>query len=219
MVRRRFAHRLDAGEQLASLLASRHVGDDVVVVGLPRGGVIVAAPVARRLGAPLDVLVARKIGAPGHEEFGIGAVAEGGGLVLDEASVRATGVTPHELDELIAAERRRVDERVERYCAGRERQRLAGRHVLVVDDGLATGVTARAALQSVRSAEAAAVTLAIPVGPPDSIRAIGDLADEVVAVIVARNLRAVGEFYDRFEQTTDDEVIAALDEQSRHRDR
>ncbi|WP_116995853.1 phosphoribosyltransferase [Desertimonas flava] len=219
MVRRRFAHRLDAGEQLASLLASRHVDDDVVVVGLPRGGVIVAAPVARRLGAPLDLLVARKIGAPGHEEFGIGAVAEGGGLVLDEASVRVTGVTPHELDELIAAERRRVDERVERYCAGRERQRLAGRHVLVVDDGLATGVTARAALQSVRSAEAAAVTLAIPVGPPDSIRAIGDLADEVVAVIVARNLRAVGEFYDRFEQTTDDEVIAALDEQSRHRDR
>lgn len=210
MVRRRFAHRLDAGEQLASLLASRRP-DNVVVLGLPRGGVIVAAPVARRLDAPLDVLVARKIGAPGHQEFGIGAVAEGGGLVLDHASVRATGVGRDELGSLVAAERGRVDQRVVRYRGGRTPESLSGRRVIVVDDGLATGVTARAALQSIRSMSAASVTLAVPVGPPDSIAAIGDLADDVVAVLVTADFHAVGEFYDRFDQTSDDEVIAVLD--------
>lgn len=210
-VSRRFRNRADAGDQLAELLSARGEGaPDAVVLGLPRGGVVVAARVAHQLGAELDVLVSRKIGAPGHEEFGIGAVAEGGGLVLDPQSVRHVGVNDDELQSLIDAERREVDERVRRFRGDRPPVPLAGRAVIVVDDGFATGVTARAALAAVAAQQPRRVVLAVPVAADDAADLVAGVVDSFVAVLVPHGFRAVGEYFDDFRQTTDDEVLELL---------
>lgn len=206
-----FRDRVDAGDQLAELLIERgEAVPDAVVLGLPRGGVVVAARVAARLGAELDVLVARKVGAPGHPEFGMGAVAEGGATVMDERSVTGAGVDADELGRLIAAERRDVDDRVHRFRAGRPPVPIAGRAVIVVDDGFATGVTARAALAAVAAQHPRRVVLAVPVAPTDALGRVGASVDAFVAVVSPHRFRAVGEFYDDFRQTTDDEVVALL---------
>jgi putative phosphoribosyl transferase len=211
MAGRRFRDRTEAGDALADELTRRgEAPAGALVVGLPRGGMVVAARVAERVGLDLDVLVVRKVGAPGHEEFGIGAVAEHGALVVDEASARGAGVHDDELASLVAAERRNVDERVARYRSSRPAAPLAGRHVIAIDDGFATGVTARAALAAVAAHEPARLVLAVPVAPPDASERIGDAADAFVAVLVPPLFRAVGEFYARFEQTTDDEVVELL---------
>lgn len=211
VVSRGFRDRREAGDRLADELAHRgEIAPGAVVLGLPRGGVVVAARVATRFGLDLDVLVARKVGAPGHREFGIGAVAEGGALVLDEESVRAVGVEPDELAALVAAERRRVDERVARYRAARPRVALAGRRVIVVDDGFATGVTARAALAAARPEDPARLVLAVPVAAPDALAVLAGAADAFVTVLTPPGFRAVGQFYAHFDQTTDDEVVALL---------
>jgi predicted phosphoribosyltransferase len=208
---RRFRDRVDAGDRLADELVARgEAAPDAVVLGLPRGGVVVAARVADRLGAELDVVVSRKVGAPGHVEFGIGAVAEGGGLVLDRQSVSFVGVSDEELDELVAAERRQVDERVRRFRGDRPPVPLAGRAVVVVDDGFATGVTARAALATVAAQHPRRLVLAVPVAPDDAAGIVADVVDAFVAVLVPHGFRAVGEFYDDFRQTTDDEVLELL---------
>ena len=208
---RRFRDRAEAGARLADELAG--CGESApggVVVGLPRGGVVVAAAVATRLGLPLDVVVVRKVGAPQQPELGIGAVAEGGVEVVARQRARDCGVDERALRPARrrrAGPCRRAGSALPRRSAAGA---LAGRDVIVVDDGFATGVTAQAALEAVRRERPARVVLAVPVAPADVAEIVGAAADAVVAVLTPSTFRAVGEFYDRFDQTTDAEVIALL---------
>jgi len=207
-VKRRFRDRADAGAQLADLLpVDLH---DPVVLALPRGGVPVARVVADRLGAPLDVLVARKLGAPSQPELGIGAIAEGGGAALSADTVRALRISEDDIQRLIEREQAELQRRVERYRGGRLLPHLGGRDVVLVDDGLATGVTAEAALGALRAQHPARLILAVPVGPPEAARRLAPPADEVVCVVLTRHLVAVGTWYHDFTQTTDAEVVELL---------
>jgi putative phosphoribosyl transferase len=203
-----FRDRTDAGRRLAERLAHLR-GADVVVLGLPRGGVPVAYEVARALGAPLDVLVVRKLGVPFQPELGMGAIGEGGVRVINAEVVRMASVSPEELDAIEARERAELERRVRRYRGDRPRVPVAGRTAVVVDDGIATGSTARAACRVVRAQGAARVVLAAPVAPP-GWDPEGD-ADEFVCVARPTSFFAIGQFYDDFTQTTDEEVIACLD--------
>jgi putative phosphoribosyl transferase len=207
----RFQDRHDAGRQLAGLLG--HLREErPLVVGIPRGGVPVAAEVASALGAPLDVTVVRKIGAPQNPEFAIGALAEGGVHVLSERVVRAVGLSDSELETLIARVDRELGERLRSYRGAREPVELTGRTVILVDDGLATGSSALAAVWSLRKRCAARVILAVPVAAPESMHALRDEADEVVCVEMPDDLWAIGFWYEDFRPTTDEEVVALLAE-------
>lgn len=205
-----FADRRDAGRQLAEHL-EQYRGADTVVLALPRGGVPVAAEVADALGARLDVIVARKIGAPGRPELGVGAIAEGGEPLLDERTLAMLDLQRADLDTTVAAERAELDRRVQQYRGGRELPDLRGRTVIVVDDGLATGVTARAALQALRDRSPAHLVLAVPVGAPKTVRRVQAEADDVVVVATPESFMAVGQWYADFTQTTDEDVLALLD--------
>ncbi len=205
-----FADRTDAGARLAELLARMQL-DDPVVLGLPRGGVVVAAGAAQVLEAPLDIIVVRKLGAPGNPELGVGAIAEGGVTVLNEPLIARLRITSRQLDRVIESEHAELQRRVDAYRRGRPRTRLAGRTVVIVDDGLATGFTARAAVAAARQQSAARVVLAVPVGAPETINELQYLADDVVAVDAPAMLMAVGASYADFRQTTDGEVMALLD--------
>ena len=210
----RFQDRHDAGRQLAALLG--HLREErPLVVGIPRGGVPVAAEVASALGAPLDVTVVRKIGAPQNPEFAIGALAEGGVHVLSERVVRAVGLSDSELETLIARVDRELGERLRRYRGAREPVELTGRTVILVDDGLATGSSALAAVWSLRKRGAARVILAVPVAAPESLAALRAEADEVVCVEAPADLWAVGYWYEDFSPTSDEEVAALLAEHGR----
>ena len=203
-----FRDRLDAGKRLADALAAR-VEEQAVVLGVPRGGVIVAAPVAARLGAALDVVVPRKLRAPGNPELGIGAVAPGV-EVLDDVVIARLGIDPAYLSREIALEQAEVERRTIAYRVGRPPVELAGRSAIVVDDGVATGGTAIAALRWARSARPTLVVFAAPVGPASAVPRLRDEADDVVLLETPRSFRAVGEWYATFDQTTDEEVRAAL---------
>ncbi|MFD7875854.1 phosphoribosyltransferase family protein [Streptomyces sp. NPDC059766] len=206
-----YLDRRDAGRQLASVL--KHLkGADVVVLGLPRGGVPVAAEVAKALGAPLDVCLVRKLGVPFQPELGMGAIGEGGVRVINDEVVRTAHATPHDLAEVEAREREVLESRARRYREGREPAVLAGRTVLVVDDGVATGSTARAACQIARAHGAARVVLAVPVAPHDWAARLGADADELVCPHTPWDFYAIGQFYADFSQTDDDEVVACLQE-------
>jgi putative phosphoribosyl transferase len=181
-----------------------------VVLGLPRGGVPVAYEIAAALKAPLDVLVARKIGAPDNPELGIGAVAEGGMRVLSEEAIRSLLIGVQELEHASARAAREVAESVRRYRAGRQPVPLRGRTAVVVDDGLATGGTARAALRAVRAGGALHVVLAVPVGAPDAVRALAWEADAVVCLLEPQPLWAIGLWYEDFAQVSDEEVDELL---------
>jgi putative phosphoribosyl transferase len=183
----------------------------VVVLGLPRGGVPVALEVARALGAPLDVIVVRKLGVPFQPELGMGAVGEDGVRVINREVVRLARVSADELAAVQAREQAQVDARAARYRVRRPRELLAGRTAVVVDDGIATGSTARAACQVARAHGAARVVLAAPVAPQGWQARIAGAADELVCVDTPRDFYAIGQFYADFSQTTDDEVIACLD--------
>jgi putative phosphoribosyl transferase len=180
------------------------------VLALPRGGVPVARVVADRLRAPLDVLVARKLGAPSQPELGIGAIAEGGGSALAADSVRALRISDDQIQRLIEREQVELQRRVERYRGGRLLPHLGGRDVVLVDDGLATGVTAEAALGALRAQHPSRLILAVPVSPPEAARRLVPPADEVVCVVLTRHLVAVGTWYHDFTQTTDAEVLELL---------
>ncbi|MFD5899409.1 phosphoribosyltransferase family protein [Streptomyces sp. NPDC060366] len=206
-----FMDRRDAGRQLAGSL--RHLeGTEVVVVGLPRGGVPVAAAVAEALNAPLDVCLVRKLGVPFHSELGMGAIGEGGVRVINDDVVRMTGVTEDELAGVEAHEREVLDSRARRYRGGRAPIGLEGRTVLVVDDGVATGSTARAACRIARARGAARIVLAVPVAPRDWTERMGSDADDYVCPYTPRDFYAIGQFYVDFAQTDDDEVVACLAE-------
>ena len=206
-----FADRRDAGRRLAVRLSELRL-DRPVVLALVRGGVPVGAEVAQALGAPLDVFVVRKVGAPSSPEFGIGAVAEGGVAVANARGMQLAGVDEDVFELLADRQRGEVERRVALYRGGREPPDVRGRTVVVVDDGLATGVTARGAVAAVRAMGAHRVVVAVPVGAPDSIEMLEAEADEVVCLAAPPGFTAVGAWYDDFHQVTDDEVITLVQE-------
>jgi len=210
---RAFADRATAGRELGRLLAEVGLRDPLVL-GLPRGGVPVAAEVALALGAPLDVFVARKIGAPDRPELGVGAIAEGGEPVFDTDLLGRLRLTPGELAGTVARERAELDRRVRHYRGDRALE-LAGRDVVLVDDGLATGGTARAALGALRGSGVGRLLLGVPVGPPSTLATLRAEADEVVTVLAPARLSSVGEWYADFTQTTDETVLTLLAESRR----
>jgi putative phosphoribosyl transferase len=203
-----FPTRTHAGRQLAEALADRHYPAPVVLA-LPRGGVPVAAEIARALAAPLDLVLARKIGVPGQEEVAAGAVVNGDDphIVVNQRVLAATGLTAADVQRLAAAELETIRRRREQYFRGRPPVPLAGRTAIVVDDGIATGATMRVALQAVAARGPARIVLAVPVSPPDTLEALADQADDVVCLLSPKYFRAVGEFYRDFHQVSDAEVI------------
>jgi predicted phosphoribosyltransferase len=204
-----FRDRSDAGRRLAEALAHLE-GQDVVVLGIPRGGVEVAAEVAAARGWPLDIVVPRKIGAPGNPELGLGAIAPGV-RVLDERMIRTLNVPERYLEEEIAAQEEEIRRRTEAYRGGRPPVSLAGKVAVVVDDGVATGGTAVAAVRWARVAGASRVILAIPVAPREAVARLSKEADEVVVVATPEPFFAVGQWYGRFPQTSDREVVELLE--------
>lgn len=203
-----FASRNEAGEHLGRYLAEHEVRADLVL-GLPRGGVIVAAGVAHHLQCPLDVLVVRKIGHPAHREFAVGALAEDGTVVLDEAVIERTGVSRGALQQVLAEETARLDQYARLFLRP-HRPSLDGRVVLIVDDGLATGATTEAAVRSARNRGAARILVAAPVASDNAVQRLERSADAVLALVVDPNFDAVGRYYRSFPQTTDEEVCAIL---------
>lgn len=206
-----YPDRASAGRVLAELVAAVVPADGTVtVLGLPRGGVPVAAEVARRLSAPLDAFCVRKLGAPGQPEFALGAIATGGIKVLNTAAVSRLGLTSRDLDEVAARELVELERRERAYRDGRSPPQLTGRTVVLVDDGLATGATMVAALRAVRAARPALVIAAVPVASPEGADAVRAEADELVCPATPADFMAVGQFYDDFSAPTDDEVRRLL---------
>lgn len=210
-----FADRVEAGRLLAQRLEPLR-GQDAVVLGLPRGGVPVAFEVAAALDLPLDVVVVRKLGVPFQPELAMGAIGEGGFRVLDSDLVRRAGITAQDVDAVERRERKVLDARVARFRRGRERVDLTGRTAVVVDDGVATGSTARVACEVARHLGAARVVLAVPVAPPETVDELPGF-DEVVCVSTPRPFMAVGYHYRDFSATSDDEVVVLLDACERRR--
>jgi putative phosphoribosyl transferase len=209
-----FSDRHDAGRRLAGLL-ERFRGELPIVIGIPRGGVPVAAEVARRLASPLDIAVVRKVGAPQNPEYAVGAVAEGGVHVVSQRAARSLGLCREDLQGLFALYDQQLEESLLRYRRDREPIDIAGRSVILVDDGLATGRSARAALRSLRRRRAARLILAVPVATTAAVHALGDEADEIVCVDMSPRLWAVGQWYEDFSPTADDEVASLLAENVR----
>ncbi|MFI5567244.1 phosphoribosyltransferase [Streptomyces sp. NPDC051740] len=209
----RFRDRRQAGRELAARLRERQdqgALPDPVVLALPRGGAAVAVEVAGALDAPLDVLVVRKIGAPFHEEFGVGAMAGDGVPLFDEDALRRLGIDEADLAPVVERERTELRRREQRYRQGRPAPALRGRTVIVVDDGLATGSTARAALRALRAQEPGHLVLAVPVGSTEGVALMRSEADEVVCLYEPAAFMAVGQWYEEFDQLTDDDVLDAL---------
>jgi putative phosphoribosyl transferase len=217
VIRLPFPDRRAAGTALAAAIRRRFTGSDgrltldqPLVLALPRGGVAVALAVAKDLAAPLDVLVTRKIGYPAQPELGVGAVAEGGEPVYDEILLRQLGIGRENLAGVVAVERVELARRVAVYRGGRPPPDLRGKCVVLVDDGLATGVTARAALRALRAAGAARTVLCVPVASAASLASLHAEADSVVVLAMPRGFRAVGEWYISFRQLTDADVLDLL---------
>lgn len=205
-----YRDRADAGRVLAGRLGHLAGAPGLLVLGLPRGGVPVAHEVARALGAPLDVLLARKLGVPEQPELAMGAVAGGGVRVLHQAVVESLAIPPEVIEAVEAREIAEVARREQSYRAGRPPLDVAGRTVVIVDDGVATGSTMRAAVAAMRAQQAARIVVAVPVGAKETCRELAAEADEVVCPNTPAGFHAVGEWYDNFTQTTDDEIRALL---------
>jgi predicted phosphoribosyltransferase len=205
-----YGNRREAGLTLAAQLQAYAARPDVVVLALPRGGVPVAYEVARSLHAPLDVFLVRKLGVPGHEELAMGAIASGGVRVLNADIVQWYGIAPPIIDAIAEAEQAELERRATAYRGNRPTVELHGRTVLLIDDGLATGSTMKAAVQAVRAHGPARIVVAVPVGAADTCRDLGAVADEVVCARTPRDFRAVGLWYRDFSQTTDEEVRELL---------
>ena len=208
----RFRDRRDAGRHLAGRLASYEKRTDVLVLALPRGGVPVAAEVARILDVALDVFVVRKLGVPGHPELAMGAIANGGVRVLSADLIDELAISPAAIEAVAAREREELERRDRLYRGEREPPALGGKAVIVVDDGLATGATMEAAVAALRLHAPARIIVATPVGAAESCRRLEAVADEVVCVETPEPFRAVGVWYEEFDQTSDEEVTRLLAE-------
>lgn len=205
----RFSDRRVAGRMLGERLAAEPPPHPVVL-GLPRGGVPVAAEIAAALGAPLDVLVVRKVGVPWHPEVAMGAVGEGGATVWNDAVIAAARASPREVEQAAARERTEVEQRVARFRDGRPAVDLRGSTAIVVDDGVATGATAKAGCRIARERGASVVLLAVPVAAPDALLALGDVANGITCLHAPGGFMAVGMHYVDFRQVDDEEVVALL---------
>jgi predicted phosphoribosyltransferase len=206
----RFRNRTDAGRQLAEKLSAYADRTDVLVLALPRGGVPVGYEVARALGAPLDVFLVRKLGVPGYEELAMGAVASGGVRVLNDEIVRGLGISEDEIEAAVARELRELSRRARLYRGDRPPPDVAGRTVILVDDGLATGATMRAAVAALRQQQPARIVVAVPTASPDTCEALKAEADDVICAMTPEPFFAVGHWYEDFTQTTDNEVRELL---------
>lgn len=204
-----FANRISAGTQLGPAVAELALPDPVVL-GLPRGGVPVAAEVAHALHAPLDVLIVRKVGNPHHREFAVGAVGEGGVVIAHRRDLVAAGIPPQEFQTLVAGEAERVRTRARLFRPHGDMTPITARDVVLVDDGLATGATAEAAIAVARAHQPRSLTLAIPVAPADSLTRLGALVDHLVCLLAPGDFAAVGAYYQDFGQVSDQEVIHLL---------
>ncbi len=209
-----FANREDAGKRLAAKLLDLR-GKQPVVLGIPRGGIIVAAEVAKKLDAPLDLIIPRKIGAPGNRELAVGAVAPDGTAIFDDRALAYLGLQETDLKNEIARQSTEIERRTKAYRGNRRPLPLQGKTVILVDDGIATGLTAKAAILSVRKQEPESLVLAVPVATMEAVALLKNDVDEFICLLVPEVFFAVGQFYDDFSQTTDEEVTAALDN---HRD-
>jgi putative phosphoribosyl transferase len=207
-----FRDRAEAGRLLAEQLVQYAGRDDVLVLGLPRGGVPVAFGVARRIRAPIDVFVVRKLGVPGHEEFAFGAIATGGVRVLDEDVIDSLRIPPAVVDEVIAREERELKRRELAYRGHEVSPQIRGKIILVVDDGIATGSTMIAAARALRLQQPARLVVAVPTAPPSSCAKVAEEVDEVIALMKPDSFIAVGQWYEDFGQTSDDEVRRLLAE-------
>jgi putative phosphoribosyl transferase len=205
-----FPNRAEAGRRLAQKLEQYAGRDDVIVLGLPRGGVPVANEVAQWLGVPLDVFSVRKLGVPGFEELALGAIASGGVRVLNDDVVRALPHASELVESVTARETAELERREKAYRNGRPAPELGGRTVILVDDGLATGATMRAAVAALRQLGAARIVVAVPVGAADTCRELEAEVDEAVCAMAPEWFQAVGQFYEDFSQTSDDEVRELL---------
>jgi predicted phosphoribosyltransferase len=206
-----FNDRIDAGKRLASALAD-FKSKDGIVLAIPRGGVVVGFEIAKALSLPLDVIIPRKIGAPDNPELAIGAMTEDGTIILDENLVTYLGVPKAYVKEESKRQKTEIERRLQMYRQNEPYPNLKGRDVLVVDDGIATGSTMKAALASVKNRGAKTVAVAVPVGPPSTIQELKKQADKVVCLYTPEYFQAIGQFYEDFNQTSDDEVISLLKE-------
>jgi predicted phosphoribosyltransferase len=206
----RFRDRVDAGSQLGQRLRHYAGRDDVLVLALPRGGVPVAAEVARAIGAPFDVLLVRKLGVPGHEELAMGAIAEGGVKVLSEDLINQLLIPPNAVIRTVERESQELERRATAFRGSRPAPEVAGRTVILIDDGLATGATMEAAVRAMRARNAARVVVAVPVGATDTCARLGALADELIVIDMPEPFMAVGVWYDSFSQLEDAEVVELL---------
>ena len=203
---RAFSNRIEAGRELAEKLDKYAGREDVIVLGLPRGGVPVAYEVAKRLHVLLDVFIVRKLGVPGFEELAAGAIASGGVRVLNEDVMRAIPYADEAIEAVTAKETAELERREQIYREGRPPPELRDRVVILVDDGLATGATMRAAVKALRERGVAKIVVAVPVAPPDTCHEVEQLADETICLSTPPFFQAVGQYYEDFSQTTDDEV-------------
>ncbi|MFL5953425.1 MAG: phosphoribosyltransferase [Gaiellaceae bacterium] len=208
----RYRNRREAGRFLAELLAKYANRDDVVVLALPRGGVPVGYEVAKALGAPLDVFTVRKVGVPGHPELAMGAIATGGVVVLDQRLIQLLGIDRSQVEQAVEAEMRELERREAAYRGNRDPPDLTGKTVILVDDGLATGSTMRAAALAIRDLNPARIVVAVPVAAEETCDAFRDVVAEIICGVTPRPFHAVGLWYDDFSQTSDDEVRELLSE-------
>jgi putative phosphoribosyl transferase len=204
-----FYDRTDAGRRLAKLL-KRRIQGPCIVLAIPRGGVVVGYEVAKELGCPLDVVISRKVGAPAQPELAVGAVAEDGVVFVDEEIAGLVGVSRDYVERRATEELREVRRRAEEYRGGREMPDLSGKTVILVDDGLATGLTMMAAVHMARNKGAEKVVVAVPVSPPETVAKLRRHADEVICLETPTNFYAIGQFYERFDQLTDEETNSIL---------
>jgi putative phosphoribosyl transferase len=205
-----FEDRQDAGRQLATHLAEFAGRPDAIVLGIPRGGVIVASEIAQALNLPLDIFLAHKLGVPGHEELAFGAIADGGSRYLDEEVIRAECVSPEAIDRVTAQVRQLLNQRALLYRGRRPPLQLAGQTVLLVDDGIATGASVYAAVRALRQMQPAALILAAPVAPASTCAWLCSSVDRLVCLHAPQSFYAVGQFFRNFSQVEDDEIVRLL---------
>lgn len=205
-----FEDRADAGRQLAKALGKFANREDVIVLGIPRGGVVVAFEIASALKVSLDTFLSRKLGVPGHEELAFGAVAVGEGRYLDENTIRAARITPSQIADATAKARDTLERRAELYRGNRPALQLGGRTIIVADDGVATGASVFAAIHALRLMQPAQLVLAIPVAPPSTCAWLRPQVDDLICLYAPEDFYAVGQSYNDFSQVTEEEVIALL---------